>query len=133
MLEYRLLLRIFSFLFHGLLALFLLAVSALALASGTPSLRLDMLPWKGATLTLVVFFSALFALISLVLALSHKLRALFFLWALAVPVLLCKGYIFSGYRFSPGEARWAACLLLASLLALAGACSQLLRPRPRRY
>ncbi|MBZ5723785.1 MAG: hypothetical protein LAP87_02205 [Acidobacteriia bacterium] len=127
------LLRFFSYLFHGLLALFLLAVSGLALASGTPSLRLDMLPWKGATLTLVVFFSALLALIALVLALRRKLRALFFLWALAVPVLLFKGYIFSGYRFVPGEARWAACLLLASLIALGGAWSQLWRPRRRRY
>jgi len=44
------LVRYFSYVFNGLLALFLLAVSGLALASGAANLHLGMLPWSGAML-----------------------------------------------------------------------------------
>ena len=71
------LLRLFSYLFHGLLALFLIAVSGLALASGAPSLRLDMLPWTGSTLAYVVFAGAALGLVTLLLALGSKWRILF--------------------------------------------------------
>ena len=125
------LIRFFSYLFHAVLALFLMAVSGLALAFGASSLHLTMLPWTGRTLVYVLFFGSLIGLIALVLALGAKLRALFFLWSLVVPVLLIKGYIFSGYRFAVGEARTAAALIVLSLIALAGAWFQLWR-RPER-
>ena len=103
------------------------AISGLALAAGTPSLHLGMLPWTGQTLTYVLFFSSIFGLIAVILAMRARLRALFFLWSLAVPVLLVKGYIFSGYHFAVGEALPAAGLIAASLVALAGAWFQLWR------
>jgi len=121
------LLRFFSYLFHFLLVLFLLAVSGLTLVSGGQNLHLGMLPWTGSTLTLVVFFGSLFGLLTLVLAFRGRLRILFFLWALAVAVLLARGYIFSGYHFAAGEARTAGYLLLAALLALLGAWFQMFR------
>jgi hypothetical protein len=37
--------RYFAYVFHALLALFLIAVSGLAMASGGGDLRLRMLPW----------------------------------------------------------------------------------------
>jgi hypothetical protein len=126
------LLRLFSYLFHALLALFLLAVSGLAMASGMPALRLGMLPWKGSTLVYVVFFCSLFGLISLVLAMVGRLRPLFFLWALAVFVYMVKGYIFSGYRFIPGEATKAFVLILCALIALFGAWFQMWRGAPAK-
>jgi hypothetical protein len=118
------LVRIFSYLFHLVLTLFLLAAAALAMASPTVFLRLDMLPWTGSALVEWVFFGSLFGLLSVVLAVAGKLRGLFLLWALAVPALLVKGYIFSGYHFTPGGARLGVCLLGASLAAFAGACLQ---------
>ncbi len=129
------LLRLFSYLFHGLLALFLIAVSGLALASGTPSLELGMLPWTGMTLAWVVLGGSVVGLVIVVLALASKWRLLFFLWSLAVVFLLIRGYIFSGYHFQPGSVSTAVLLTAASLLALAGACFQLFRrrPRPMRY
>ncbi len=115
------LIRYLSYLFHGLLALFLLAISGLTLASGANSLHLGMLPWTGSTLTYVVFFGSLGGLIAVVLALRGTWRWLFFLWSLAVTILMVKGYIFSGYHFAPGEARKAGYLILASLIAPMGA------------
>lgn len=119
------LLRVFSYLFHGLLVAFLLATSGLALSSGPGRLSLGMLPWTGDTLIFVLFFGSLFGLLALILALGGKTRALFFLWNLAVAVLLLKGYVFSWYHFAPGESKIAGGLLAGACLALAGAW-----PRP---
>ena len=121
------LLRFFSYLFHCILALFLLAVSGLTLLSGGQNLHLGMLPWTGSTLTLVVFFGSMAGLLMLLLAMRGKLRALFFLWSLGVLVLMVKGYVFSGYHFGPGEARTAGYLMAGALLALAGAWFQMWR------
>ena len=129
------LLRFFSYLYHAVLALFLLAVSGLTLLSGGQSLHLGMLPWTGSTLTTVVFSGALLGLASLLLALAGRLRALFFLWALLIVALMVKGYILSGYHLAPGEARTAVYLMIGSLFALAGAWFQMSRKieRGARY
>jgi hypothetical protein len=119
--------RLFSYLFHGLLALFLLAISAVALASGQ-TLHLEMLPWQGPSLTYWLFFSALAGLISLILAIRRTWRALFFLWSLAVLVILVRGYFFSHYHFAgpPGFHR-ALYLTAGALIAALGAWFQLRR------
>ena len=129
------LIRCFSYLFHGLLALLLLAISGLTMASGATNLHLGMLPWTGSTLTHVVFFGSLGGLAAAVLAMRGTWRWLFFLWSLAVTVLLVKGYVFSGYHFDSGEARRAGYLILASLLGLIGAWSAMGRrtERKRRF
>jgi hypothetical protein len=127
------LLRFFSYLFHFVLGLFLAAVAGLALGSSPQSLHLDMLPWTGATLSYVVLSGALLGLASVLLAVTGKLRFLFFLWSLVVAVLLLRGYFFSGYRFSPGGVRGAVELLAGSWLAVVGAWFALRLPAPDRY
>ena len=129
---FKALMRFLSYLFHTLLALFGFAVSGFAMASGARSLHLDMLPWTGSTLTYVLFFGSLFGLVTIVLALKGMLRPLFFLWSLAVTVLLVKGYFLSGYHFAAGEIRTALYLLAASILALFGAWFQMRRRLDRR-
>ncbi len=125
--------RYFAYLFHALLAFFLLAVSGLALASGTPGLKFGMLPWAGSTLNYVLFFGALAGLATVLLAFRGTLPVLFLLWSALVALLLLKGYIFSGYRFEPGEWKTALFLLAASFLALPGAWSRFrASPRPRK-
>jgi len=115
------LMRFFSYLFHGLLALFLMAISGLALGTGAAeSLHLGMLPWSGATLTYVLFFGALAGLLITFLAMRGVLRVLFLIWSLLVVVLLVKGYVFSSYKFS-GNVSTAGYLMAASFLALIGA------------
>lgn len=119
--------RYFSYIFHGVLALFCIAVSALALGAGTGELRLGMLPWSGDTLAYVLLFSALFGLITLALAIKGILRILFLIWSFLVFVMLVKGYIFSGYKFGPHEFNTAIYLIAGSLIALFGAWFQLQR------
>ncbi|MGP8246123.1 MAG: hypothetical protein ACLQVN_16585 [Bryobacteraceae bacterium] len=118
------LVRIFSYLFHLVLTLFLLVVASLAMTSPTVFLRLDMLPWTGTALVHWVFFGSLFGLLSVLLAVAGKLRWLFLVWTLAVLVFLAKGYVFSGYRFTSGGAVLAACVVCGSLVAFGGACLQ---------
>jgi hypothetical protein len=126
----RVLLRVFSFLFHASLAVCLLAISGLVLSSGPLKLHFPMLPWTGDTLTFTLFFGSLFGLLALLLALGNKLPVLFFLYSLAVAVILLKGYVFSGYYFAHGEVRLAGGLLLASWIAMLGAWP---RRRRRKY
>lgn len=117
------LMRFLSYLFHTVLALFLVGISVISLSSGG-NLQLGMLPWTGTTLTYVVFFGALFGLLTVILALRGVLRPLFLIWAAAVVILMFKGYFFSGYRFS-GNFQTAAYLMLGSLVALPGAWFQM--------
>ena len=119
--------QIYSYLFHTLLALFLLGISALALVSGTP-LHLEMLPWKGSTLAYALLASALFALITIFLALKGTARVLFFLWSLAVFVMMVRGFFLSSYYFDdPAMLKTALYLTGGSLLAILGAWFQLRR------
>ena len=116
------LLRLFSYLYHGLLALFLLLVSALALASGASALHIEMLPWSGATLAWILLAASLCGLTAVALAIAGRGSALFFLWSLAVAAMLLKGYVFSSFRFAAGAGVPTAIdLMLGSCLALVGA------------
>jgi hypothetical protein len=119
------LLGFLSYVFHGLLCLMLLAVSGLAMVAGAQTLQLGMLPWTGSTLLYAVFFGALLGLVTVILAVKGTWRPLFFVWSLAVMVLLVKGYIFSGYRFDPGQYHAAAFLLVGATISLVGAWVQM--------
>jgi hypothetical protein len=120
-----------SYLFHLLLALLLLGLASIALASGPLSLHLEMLPWSGAKLDYILLGGALIGLVSVVLAVLGRLKFLFLLWSFAVAVLLTKGYIFSSYRFGADGWHSAVYLMAAAWIAVAGAWFQL-RSRPRR-
>jgi hypothetical protein len=126
------LLSFLSYVFHGLLCLILAAMSGLALVAGVQTLQLKMLPWTGSTLLYTMFFGALLGLVTVILAIKGMLRPLFFVWSLAVTILLLKGYIFSGYRFTPGEFRTAIYLIVGSIIALLGAWVQMGRAERKR-
>lgn len=114
------LLRAFSYIFGGLLALFVVAICAVALANGSP-LNFAFLPWSGASLTYWLLGLALFGLLTVLLAMGGKVRALFFLWSTAVFVLLVKGFFVSFYSFSgPVSFKAAAWLTVASLVGVLG-------------
>jgi len=127
------LLRFFGYLYHGILGLFLLAVSGVTLISGANNLQLGMLPWKGSTLTLIVFFGALIGLLSVLLSMMGKIRPLFFVWALVVLVLMVKGYVLSNYHFSPGEGKTVLYLVIGALISVLGAFFGMFRPSRPRY
>ena len=119
------LLSFLGYVFHGLLCLILFAMSGLAMAAGAQTLQLGMLPLTGSTLLYAVFFGALFGLVTVILAIQGRVRPLFFVWSLVVMLLLLKGYIFSGYRFSSGEFPMAMCLIVGSMIALIGSWVQM--------
>ena len=119
------LLSFLSYLFHILLCLILLAMSGLAMAAGAQTLQLGMLPWTGSTLLYALFFGGLLGLLTVILAIKGWMRPLFFVWSLVVTVLMVKGYIFSGYHFTPGEFNKVLYLIGGSLIALIGAWVQM--------
>ena len=127
------LLRIFSYLFAGALALFVLAISALSLRSGG-ELNLGFLPWTGKPLSYWLLGLALLGLITLLLAMSGTMRALFFLWSLGIFVLLFKGMFLSLYRFTGGAVSFKAGvgLALGLLLATIGSFPWPRKPEPVR-
>ena len=118
-----LVLRGFSFLFHFPLIAFLLLASSLAWFNGH-NLTIGALPWQGAGLTYVLFFSALAGLIGLGLALLRRAALLFVAWNLAVLVALARGYFFSSYVFGPAGTSlgMALSLTFGALVALIGSC-----------
>lgn len=113
--------RIYSYIFHSLLALFALGVSIVACSSGH-ELELGMLPWSGQSTATWLLVLSLFGILTVLLALRGTLRVLFLLWSAAVVVILAKGFFFSPYRFAgvPGF-RNALLMTFGALLALAGA------------
>jgi len=116
--------RVFSYLFHGLLTLFLLGLAVASLSSGQ-SLRLEMLPWEGQTLTWWLLGAALAGLASVVLAIWGRWRPLFFLWSLAVLGMMIHGFFFSHYWFAgPPEFHHALYLTAGALIAMFGAWFQ---------
>ena len=126
------LLTFLSYLFHGLLCLILFAIATLAVATGAQTLQFGMLPWTGSTLLHTLQIGSLVGLGTVILAIRGRWRPLFFAWSLVVTLLLVKGYIFSGYRFVPGEFRTAMYLIVGSVIALIGswfALSQKARAR----
>ncbi|MCL5743994.1 MAG: hypothetical protein M1541_08715 [Acidobacteria bacterium] len=127
-----LIMRVYSYLYHGGLALFLLAVSGLALLGGSHNLQLKVLPWSGATLTYVLLLSALFGLASVLLALKGIARPLFLVWSVVVALMLIKGFFLSSYHFGAGDLSTAMYLTLGALLAVTGAWSQVRRQAAKR-
>jgi len=94
--------RIYSYLYHLILALFLVGIATVAIVSQGGSLNLGMLPWKGRELLHWILGAGLFGLLSIVLAWSGKLRFLFLLYSLAVFGMMLRGY-FLGATSSAGK------------------------------
>jgi LPXTG-motif cell wall-anchored protein len=125
--------RLFSYLFHGVLALFLLALGLVPLFSGTHNLRLNMLPWEGKALTFWLLGLALLGLVSVLLAIAGKARAPLFAWSLLVVVMMLWGYFWRPYRWSSADAFQTTLLLVGgALLATLGAWFALKRRPARR-
>ena len=132
------LLRIFSYLFEGALALFALAISVMSLRSAA-ELNLGFLPWTGKPLSYWLLGLALVGLLTVWMAMRGSMRALFFLWSLGVFVLLLKGFFLSLYRFTGGAVSFKTALLLTAgmLLGTLGSFPWPEKPgpvrRPQRY
>ncbi len=94
------LLRLFSYVYEFILALFLFLISTVVLIGGKHDLHLPMLPWEGAALTYWVFCLSLLGLVITVLAVIGKLRFLFPLWCLFVLIMMVRGFFLSPFYYS---------------------------------
>lgn len=124
------LIRIYSLLFHLLVALFLLGLGLVGYLSGGSELQLEMTPWSGSQLVGALLALGLGGLLFVVLAFKGVLRFLFMIWALVVLYLLVDGYFLNTtYRFSgEDEFRFAIYLALGALLAFLGSILLLRKP-----
>ncbi len=130
--------RIFSFAFHILLGLVMMAVSFVAWASGQHTLQVPILPWTGETLTYCLFFSGLAGILVTALAVKRVIPVLFLVWSLVVLAMLVRGYFLSGFNFgyatySMGSAlkqlllSTAFWMVVAALVAVIGSIMQVRR------
>lgn len=125
--------RVYSYLYHMVLALFLLGISIVVLIGSTHNLRLRMLPWTGETLTYSLLWGGIIALVAVLLAVFGWFRYLFPIWALIVFVLMFRGYFLSPYTFaSRSELYWVMLLVFGALVALLGSLTVFRSSRPRR-
>jgi hypothetical protein len=124
--------RLYSYLYHFVLALFLLGISGVVLASGNHNLRLRMLPWTGEDLTQWVFWGSVIGLAAVLLAITGWFRLLFPVWAFVVLVMMARGYFWAPYTFAGGsEFKWTLVLVAGALLAFLGSLTVLRAARRR--
>ena len=129
---FGMILRVYSYLYHLVLCLFLIGISVVAITSSN-TLKLAMLPWTGADLTTWLFWGSLAGLLSIVLAITGVFRFLFPIWAAAVLFYMARGYLFQPYTFSgDGEFSFAMWMIAGALLAFLASLTLLRAPRSRR-
>ncbi|MBV8817190.1 MAG: hypothetical protein JO022_02465 [Acidobacteriaceae bacterium] len=94
-----LILRVYAYLFHMILSLFLIGIALIADATGKP-LKMDVLPWEGMKLNHWVLALGVLGILSVVLAITGLFRYLFPLWAFVVFVMLLRGFFLTPYSFN---------------------------------
>jgi hypothetical protein len=112
------LLRIFAYLYHLILSLFLLGLGIVVWSGGENNLKLGMLPWEGAALTKAIVILGAVGLLCVLSAILGKFRWLLVLWSLFVLVMMFRGFFLSSYSF-PGEGqfKFAVWLTAGALIA----------------
>lgn len=125
------LLRVYAYVFHLVLGLFLAGMGIVALTSNT-SLTIGMLPWEGRSLTSAAMLLGVGAIICVALAVTGLARWLFPLWALFALILMLRGFFLSSYTFAgAGEFKSAVWLTVGAFVAFLGSLSLFGRRRAR--
>jgi hypothetical protein len=116
--------RLFSFAFHFLLGLVMMAIGFVAWASNQHTLEIGVLPWTGPTLTYILMGLGLAGVVLTILAVRRIVPLLFVVWSLAVLVALARGYFFSSYHFGGSGVSMALYFVGAALVAFIGSALQ---------
>lgn len=129
---FALILRVYSYLYHLVLCLFLLGISLVAMSTSN-TLKLGMLPWTGADLTSWLLWGSLAGLVSLVLAVTGVFRFLFPIWTLVVFALMVNGFLLKPYTFAGKDDFYRVLAFVAGALIAFLASLTLFKPaRSRR-
>jgi hypothetical protein len=125
------LLRVFSYLFHTILCLYLLGVWLVA--HGIHSVpKLGFVPFSDEQMLTGILALSLAGLISTALAVTGIFRFLFPIWTIVLLWLMVRGYFFSGYTFAGADAfRSAVLLAIGALVAFLGGLSVLMKAKRR--
>jgi hypothetical protein len=115
-----LLLRIFSFVYHLPVAIFLFALGVFAILDNAKNLKFPLLPWTGMPLAYWMAGIGLIGLLSIILAILRRARILFVLYALCLLGLMLNAFLGRTYD-GMDEFRTMAWLTFGALIALAGA------------
>lgn len=116
------LLRMFCYLFHIVLSLFLLGIGLVAkLSSATSTFYTPVLPGEAGGQAGYAILMGLTGLLAVFLAATGRFRPLLALWALAVVVLFFRGFFWGSYTYS-GRDEFETVLwyFAATVLAFAG-------------
>ena len=97
-----LLLRLYSYLYHLVLSLFLIGLGIVAYSSGT-TLSLGMLPWEGEKLTQALLALGVIGLVCIFGAITGLFRWLFPIWTLVICILMVRGFFLGSYSFSGAD------------------------------
>jgi hypothetical protein len=124
----RMILHIYSYLFHLALALFLAGIAAVAKITDAPNFDLEMLPGSDTRLVNYLFWVNLAGIASVILAFTGKLRWLYPVYGVAVFVLAVRGFFFSSYAYDGMDPfKQVLWFTGGALLAMLGSLSQLRR------
>lgn len=125
------LLRVFCYLYHTILSLALLALGGVATLSGAEHMKLETLPWHGTQLNNWLIGLGIAGLLSVLLAITGKVRFLLPLWSIFVLVMLVKGVFLTPSVSFDGQSDFHNWLWLTggAVLALLGSFTLLGRRR----
>ena len=125
-------LRVYSYLYHLILCLFLLGISIIAILS-TGLLRLEVLPWQDDDLVQWLLCGSLAGILSIILAVTGIFRYLFPVWALVVLVMLIRGYLIQPYTFAGKDPFYQTLWLIGgALIAFLASMTLFTKPKKRR-
>jgi hypothetical protein len=85
------LLRVFCYLFHTMISVALLGLGVVGIASDGQNMKVQMLPWQGTELTHWLIGLGVVGLLSVILAVTGKVKFLLPLWSTYVLGMLIKG------------------------------------------
>jgi hypothetical protein len=127
-------LRFYSYVFETALCAAGLLLGAFALTSSNIEVRVPWLPWTGTEQMKWIVGLSIAGIFSVALASFGTLRSLLFLFSAIIAGILIRGlFLNTQYSFAGrGDARNAAILVSAALLALIGAYPGFAKPRRRR-
>jgi hypothetical protein len=116
-------LRVYSWIYETILCFLAIAVAAAVVISGDQNLHIGWLPWRQDRLMAAMLLIGIGGILSVLLAITGKVRILLFLFSLYALYLLVSGlFLNMGYSFTgPVEARNALLVTAGAALAVIGA------------
>lgn len=124
-------LRLYSYVYEGLICLAMLGPCIVASGSGNYDLKIGFVPGTGIEVYHILLTSAIIGLITIVLAMTGLFRWAFPVWCLLVLIQMIRWLLFTGYTFaSPEDFKWTLFIILGAFGAFLSSL-QMLKSKAR--